>query len=147
MKVILLQDIKKQGKKDEIIEVSDGYAQNFLIKKGLAIKYTSGSKAYLDKELEVKDLQEKELIKEANTIKNKIQKQDFIFNVKTGKEGKMFGSISTKQIADELLKQNIKIDKKMINIKTPIDTLGTHIVNINLHKKVIAEIKIIIKEV
>lgn len=146
MKVILLQDVKKQGKKDDIIEVSDGYAQNFLIKKGLAIKYTSGSKAYLEKEQDEASLAEQEEIKRLNLIKEKIDKIELIFKVQVGSEGKMFGSISSKQILDELLKKNLKIDKKTINIKSPIDTLGTHVININLHKKVKTKINIIVKE-
>lgn len=147
MKVILLEDVKKQGKKDQVIDVSDGYAQNFLIKRGLAVKYTTGSKAHLEKELEEKDLKEQDLIKNANLIKAKIEKMDLIFKVKTGKEGKMFGSISSKQIAEELSKKDIKVDKKTIDIKVPIDSLGTHIININLHKKVSAKAKVIVKEV
>ncbi len=147
MKVILLQDVKKQGKKDDIIEVADGYAQNFLIKKGLAIKYTSGSKSYLEKELKAEKKQEEDNIKEANLVKSKLEKLDVVFKVKTGKEGKMFGSISTKQIADELLKKDIKIDKKVIKIDGSIDTLGHHLVKINLHKKVSAKLNIQVKEV
>ena len=146
MKVILLQDVKKQGKKDQIIEVSDGYAQNFLIKNGLAVKYTSGSKTVLDQELKQKKEKEDALIKECEKIKAELQKLELTFKVKTGKSGKVFGSISSKQIAEELAKKNITIDKKTIKIDTPIDTLGVHLIDIVLHKNVKGQIKINVKE-
>ncbi len=146
MKVILLKDVKKQGKKDDIIEVSDGYAQNYLIKNGLAVKYTAGSKNILDSEIKIRNDNEKALIEECEKIKEKLEKLELTFKVKTGKEGKVFGSISSKQIADELSKKNLDIDKKKIKIESSIDTLGVHIVNINLHKSVIAKLKINVKE-
>ena len=146
MKVILLKDVKKQGKKDEIIEVSDGYAENFLIKNGLAVKYTTGSKNVLDKTLEKRKSDEEALILECQKQKEKIENLELTFKVKTGKQGKVFGSISSKQIAEELSKKNINVDKKLIKIDNAIDTLGVHLVNINLHKKVVAQIKINVKE-
>ncbi len=146
MKVILLKDVKKQGKKDDIIEVSDGYAQNFLIKNGLAVKYTAGSKNILDQELKVRKDNEQALIEDCKNIKSQIEALELTFKVKTGKTGKVFGSISSKQITEELAKKNINIDKKTIKIDNPIDTLGVHLVNINLHKKVVAQIKINVKE-
>ncbi len=146
MKVILLKDVKKQGKKDQIIEVSDGYAQNFLIKNGLAVKYTAGSKNILDQELKEKKDNEEALVKECENIKERLAKTELTFKVKTGKSGKIFGSISSKQIADELAKKGITIDKKTIKIDNPIDTLGVHLVDINLHKRVKGQIKINVKE-
>jgi len=146
MKVILLKDVKKQGKKDEIIEVSDGYAENFLIKNGLAVKYTTGSKNILDMTIEKRKSEELTLIEECQKTKEKIEKLELVFKVKTGNQGKVFGSISSKQIAEELSKKNINIDKKIIKIENPIDTLGVHLVNIVLHKKVVAQIKINVKE-
>lgn len=145
MKVILLADVKKQGKKDEIIEVSDGYAQNFLIKKGLAIRYTEGTKNYLANELALRSQKEADQIASCNMVKEKLKDQELIFMVKVGKEGKLFGSISTKQIYEELNKLGFAIDKKMIFIEQPIDGLGSHIIKINLHKKVVAEIKVTVK--
>lgn len=146
MKVILLKDVKKQGKKDDILEVSDGYAQNFLIKNGLAVKYTAGSKNILDQEIKVRKDNEQALIEDCKNIKSQIEALELTFKVKTGTSGKVFGSVSSKQIAEELAKENIIVDKKTIKIDNPIDTLGTHLVNINLHKKVVAQIKINVKE-
>ncbi len=146
MKVILLKDVKKQGKKDEIIEVSDGYAENFLIKNGLAVKYTTGSKNILDNELNKRKSEEEALIEKCQKLKELIEKLEITFKVKVGNNGKVFGSISSKQIVEELSKKNINIDKKIIKIDCPIDSLGTHIVLINLHKKVVAQLKINVKE-
>lgn len=146
MKVILLKDVKKQGKKDQIINVSDGYAQNFLIKNGLAVKYTDGSKKVLDKQIDIRNAKEDALIKECEEIKTKIEKITLEFSVKTGKNGKVFGTISSKQIAEKLAQKDIIVDKKTINISSPIDTLGMHIVEINLHKKVTAKASIHVVE-
>ena len=146
MKVIFLKDVKGQGKKDDIKEVKDGYAENFLIKNGYAIKYSSRSKEILDNQIEDRNEKEKELIKECEEIKKKLESKSYTFKVKSGKEGKVFGSVSSKQISDELNKQGFKIDKKKILIDDALTTLGHHNVKIELHKKVIAEIKIIMED-
>lgn len=146
MKVIFLKDLKGQGKKDEIKNVSDGYAQNFLIKNGYAVAYSSRSKQILDKQLEEKEKLEQDTIKDCEKIKEALEKQEISFKVKTGKNGKIFGSISTKAISDELLKRGFKIDKKLINLDKSISSLGVYNVKIDLHKKVISNIKIKIVE-
>ena len=146
MKVILLKDVKTKGKKDDIIDVSDGYANNYLIKNGLAVQYTKKSKEVLDKEIETRNLKEEELIKEYNKIKDKLENKDIIFKVKAGKEDKVFGTVSSKQIAEELAASGFNIDKKCIHIKTPIDSLGTHNVEIELHKKVKFIVKVVLKK-
>ncbi len=146
MKVILLQDVKKQGKKDQIIDVSDGYARNFLIKNGLAVAATSTSKKILAKELDKRKALEEAYIEECKNIAEKLKNIEVIIKVKTGEQDKVFGTVSSKQICEELKKKGIDIDKKKINITAPIDSLGTHIVKANLHKKVEGEIKVTLKK-
>ena len=146
MKVILLQDVKKQGKKDQIINVSDGYAQNYLIKNGLAVQATETSKKKLAKELDIKKQAEDANIEECEKIKEQLSKMEIAIKVKTGEQDKVFGTVSSKQIYEELKKKNINIDKKKIKLDHPIDTLGTHLVKIELHKKVEGEIKITLKK-
>lgn len=146
MKVILLKDVKKQGKKDDIIEVSDGYANNFLIKNKLAVPYSKKSKEVLDTELEVRRINEENLIIECEKIAKELEKKRIVFDVKVGSNGKIFGSISSKQIHEELKKLGFNIDKKNIHLEYGIDTLGVHLVEINLHKQVKAKITIEIKE-
>lgn len=146
MKVILLQDVKKQGKKDDILEVSDGYATNFLIKNKLAVPYSKKSKEVLENELENKRQDEEKTILECEQIAKEIRKKELVFALKSGKDGKTFGSISSKQINEELRKLGYSIDKKCIHVKDPIDSLGCHEVEIELHKKVKFNITIKIKE-
>ena len=147
MKIIFIKDLRGQGKKDEIKEVKDGYAENFLIKNGYAIKYTTKSNEILNKQIEKRNDDEKKLIKECEEIKKKLENIEISFKVKTGKDGKVFGSISSKQISEELSKKGYKIDKKKINIKDTINNLGTTVVDINLHSKVVAKLKIkLVKE-
>lgn len=146
MKVILLQDVKKQGKKDQIIEVSDGYARNFLIKNGLAVAATETSRNRLAKELDTRKQEEDARIEECKVIAEKLKKEEIIIKVKTGEQDKVFGNVSSKQICEELKKKGYNIDKKKILTTYPIDVLGTHNVKIELHKKVMGEIKVTLKK-
>ncbi len=141
MKVIFLRDLKGQGKKGEIKEVSDGYAINFLIKKGYALKKTEGSLNKLKEEQEHNkelDLKNRE---EALKLKEKLEKITLNFKVKSAKDGRMFGSISTKQIKEELVKKGFEIDKKQIEAQI-INTLGMHIIVINLYKDIKCNLKV-----
>lgn len=145
MKVIFIKDLKKQGKVNEIKEVSDGYATNFLIKNGYAVKYTKTSSEILDKNIEEKRLKDEQNIKEAEILKNKLEKICIEFKVASNK-GKVFGSISSKQIVEELTKLGIKIDKKMLSSNNTINSLGMHIVEVNLYKNVIAKLNVKVLE-
>ena len=142
MKVIFIKDLKGQGKKGEIKEVSDGYATNFLIKKGYTVKQTKTSSNILNKEIETQKQTEEKEIKAASILKKELEKEKLQFTLKAGDSGKTFGSISTKQIEGLLKEKGYNIDRKKINIETPISSLGFHTVEIELHKKVIAKITI-----
>ncbi len=141
MKVIFIKDLKKQGKVNDIKEVSDGYAINYLIKNGYAVKYTKTSSDILKKDIENKKIKEQNDVDTANEIKNKLKNVTLEFKVRCN-NGKVFGSISSKQIHDELVKLGFNIDKKCIKIKDSISSLGMHIVTLNLHKKVVGELKV-----
>lgn len=145
MKVIFIKDLKKQGKVNEIKEVSDGYATNFLIKNGYAVKYTKTSNEILNTSLKNKAIQEENDIKEATKLKQQLEKIELVFNVKSGKDGRTFGTISTKQISEKLNELKYKIDKKQIIIDGSLNTIGTHYVKLNLHKKVECSLKIVLK--
>ena len=145
MKVIFIKDLKKQGKVNEIKEVSDGYATNFLIKNGYAVKYTKTSNEILNNNIKNAAIEEENNIKDATKIKNELEKKEITFNVKSGKDGRTFGTISTKQIAEKLMELDYKIDKKQIIIDGSLNVLGTHYVKINLHKKVQANLKVVLK--
>lgn len=145
MKVILLSDVKKVGKKGEVKEVADGYATNFLIARGLAVKSSDKSEEILQKQKdqEAKDDEARKM--EATEIKNKLDNIKLEFKVKS-KDGKVFNSISTKSICEELEKKGIHVDKRKILDSEPIKTLGHTNVKIELYKGVIGNIQVILKE-
>ena len=142
MKVILLKDVKKQGKKDDIIEVSDGYGMNYLIKNGLAVAATKTSTKILSNELDKRKQEEEELVKKMQEMRDKIIRENITFKVKTGAMDKVFGNVSSKQIAEYLNKMGYKVDKKQIQIDAPLDALGVHNVTVELHKKVRFNIRV-----
>lgn len=145
MKVIFLKDLKKQGKKNEIKEVSDGYATNYLIKNGYAVKYTKSSSDRLDAEITQNKIDEENNIREANKLKDKLEKESISFIVSTGKDGKAFGSVSSKQIHEKLINLGYNIDKKKIIIDIPISSVGIFYVDVVLYKKIVAKLKVELK--
>ncbi len=145
MKVIFLKDVKNQGKKGEIKEVSDGYAMNFLIKKGLAVKQTQTSLNKLNQEIDDNRQEDARLRKEAGILKTKLDKLTLEFLANGGKDDRMFGSISSKQIKDELNKKGFNIDKKQIQMES-INCFGFHNVSIELYKDIVATVKVSIKK-
>ena len=141
MRVILLEDVKKQGKKGQTINVKDGYG-NYLITNHLAVLETKGSIKVLDKQNKEAKTNAENILKDAQKLKKQIETLTLEFKVKVGKNEQVFGSISSKQIASELKKQGIDIDKRKINIDVPINTLGVTAVTINLHKEVTAKLNV-----
>lgn len=145
MKVILLKDVKGKGKKNQIIDVSDGYANNFLIKNNLAVPETKKSKEVLKEDIKNAEILEQERINKCLEIKKRLENKEIYFDVKTGKEGKVFGKISVKQIVEALKKLGEDISKTNIILDNDIDTLGVHEVVIRLHKKVQFKIKVVLR--
>ena len=141
MEVIFIKDLKNQGKKGQIKNVKDGYAENFLIKNGYAVIKNKENLAKLNHELKKKEEENIENKKTAEELKNKLDKVIIEFKVKTGAGDKVFGSISVKQIKEELEKKGYKIEKSMIE-HTTISALGFHDVKINLYANVVATIKV-----
>lgn len=146
MKVIFIKDLKGKGKKNEVKEFSDGYAINYLIKNNYAVKYTESSSKRLDNDLkEIKRLDD-ENIKKANEIKEQLEKLTIKFISKSGKDGRLFGTISTKQIEQKLHELGYKIDKKNIKIDLPINSLGVHTPEVTLYKNIKTKLKIEVTE-
>ena len=147
MKVILLEDVKNIGKKGEIINAKDGYARNYLFPKKLAIEATEANLRSLEAAKTRKEEKENELLQEAKALEEELQKKTIVIKAKTGEQGKLFGSITTKEIADILEKDHkISIDKKKFDLEEPIKTVGEYKVKIKLHPQVSAELKVIVTE-
>lgn len=146
MKVILLEDVKALGKKGEIVEVNDGYARNFLLKTKKGVEATG--KNLNDLKLQKANVEKvaQENLAAAQELGKKLEAGKVEVAIKTGEGGKVFGSVSSKEISAAVEKQmGLKVDKKKIQLKEQIKTLGTHNVPVKLHAKVTAELKVVVK--
>ena len=147
MEVILLVDVKKVGKKNQTVKVSDGYANNFLLKQKLAVPVSKKSVEILEEQKETARINEENNKKDAQALAERLKDITLEFTAKVGKDSKLFGSISLKQVEEEMEKQfNITIDKRKFIDKGPLDMLGIYKLRIELYKGVIGEIKVHIGE-
>lgn len=146
MKVILLKDVKGQGKKGEIKNVSDGYATNFLFAQGLAKPANETNVKQLEHMNVVEERHKEKEKQEAQALANKLESITLVLKTKAGEGGRVFGSITSKHIADELKRQNYDIDKRKIMLEDPIKTLGVTQVPIKLHPAVKASLKVQVAE-
>ena len=146
MKVILLQDVKNVGKKDDIVEANDGYARNVLLRKGLGVE--ASKKAVNDLKLKKanEDRVAKEKLLEAKKFAEELREKEVILKMKVGEGGRTFGAVSTKQIAEAAKKQlGYDLDKKKMHTE-PIKTLGVHNIEVKVHPKVTATLKVKVQE-
>ncbi|TRZ36501.1 50S ribosomal protein L9 [Niallia circulans] len=147
MKVIFLKDVKGKGKKGEVKNVADGYAQNFLLKQGLAVEANAGAVSTLNAQKKKEEKVAAEELEEAKALKEKVEKLTVELTAKSGEGGRLFGSITSKQIADELKKKHqIKIDKRKIDLNDAIRSLGVTKVAVKLHQEVTATLNVHVKE-
>ena len=143
MKVILKADIKGVGKKDQVINASDGYARNFLFPKNLAVEANAENMSKLKTKQDSNAFKKSQEKEEAQKIADKLSKILMKVQVKAGENGKIFGGVSSKEIAENLEKQyNIKVDKKKIDLKETIKTLGMFTIEIKLYEGVVGKLKI-----
>jgi large subunit ribosomal protein L9 len=141
MEIILKQDMPNLGHKDDIITVKDGYARNFLIPKGIAINATKINRKVHEENLRQRAHKEAQLIEVANELAEKLKEVTITIGAKTSTKGKIFGSVNTIQIAEELSKQGFEIDRKNVSIKEDlIKEVGKYTANVKLHREVQVEI-------
>lgn len=141
MKVIFLEDVKGKGEKGEVKNVADGYAHNFLIKNGLAKEATAGSLSELKGKIKAEEKQQEEIKQEAEELKTLLEKEENAIEIKAkaAEDGRLFGSITTKQIASAVQKQlGIKLDKRKIELNVPIRTVTSMKIDIKIHPEVTA---------
>ncbi|MCC3358996.1 50S ribosomal protein L9 [Bacillus sp. REN16] len=147
MKVILLKDVKGKGKKGEVKNVSDGYAHNFLFKQNLAIEATPANMKTLEAKKNKESKEAAEELAQSKQLKEKLETLTVELQAKAGEGGRLFGSVTSKQIADELAKkQGIKIDKRKFDLPDGIRALGYTNVSVKLHPEVTATVKVHVKE-
>lgn len=147
MKVILLADVKSLGKKGEMVDVSDGYARNMLLKKKLGVEANAQNVNDLKLQKANEDKVAKEQLEQAKALAAEIAEKSVTVSIKVGEGGRTFGSISSKEIAEAAKAQiNMELDKKKIQLPNPIKSLGVTMVPIKLHPQVTAELKVQVKE-
>lgn len=147
MKVILNQDVKSLGKKGEVVDVSDGYARNYILAKKLGVEANSANLNDLKLKKANDEKVAKEQLDEAKALAAEIEKKKVVLKIKQGEGGKSFGSISSKEIATAAKEQqNLELDKKKIVLKDPIKSAGEYKVSVKLHPKVTASLTVSVEE-
>lgn len=147
MKVILLEDVKSLGKKGEVVNVNDGYARNLLFKKNLGIEATKQNLNDLKLQKQNNDKLEAERLEEAKKLAKELEEKEVVLAIKTGSDGRVFGSVSTKEIAEAAKEQlGYELDKKKMHLNDAIKSIGTFHVPVKLHPKVTVELKVVVKE-
>jgi large subunit ribosomal protein L9 len=143
MKIILKRNIEKIGQAGDVVEVSDGFARNFLIPQGKAISFTISNFKQIEY-FKKQEIEQKEgELKEVKELAEKINNISLEIKVKAGEEGKLFGSVTSKDIVETLLKEHgIELDKKKINLKESLKKLGVHTVSVNLYKDITPQVKV-----
>lgn len=145
MKVIFLKDVKGKGKKGDVKEVAVGYAQNFLLKNGLAKEATPGNVKELDAQKKATAREEEAILKEAEEIKSQLENEENVIEIQTkaAEDGRLFGSVTTKQIAAQTKKQlGISLDRRKINMAVPMRAVGTQKMDVKLHPEVVATLTV-----
>ncbi|MDB5083511.1 MAG: ribosomal protein [Bacilli bacterium] len=142
MKVIFLEEVKGQGNKGDIKEVAEGYAINFLLKRKLAVEATPGNINKLQEQARGEQLKKDQLLAEASALAHALEKTSVQLKTKVGEGGKVFGSITSTQIAEALSAQKITLDKRKIHLPEPIKSLGTTVVTVKLHPQVSAQLRV-----
>ncbi len=143
MEIILLQDVKALGKKGEVVKVNDGYARNFILPKKLGLEATKQNLYDLNMQKAAEEKRQKEILEEAKAFGKKLEELTIKISIKAGEGGKTFGSVSTKEIAEEAKKQfNLDLDKKKLQLSDPIKNAGSYTVPVKLHPQVTAELKV-----
>lgn len=143
MKVILLQDVKGQGKKGEVINISDGYARNFLIPRNLAKEATEGNVKVLKQQNKAKELKKEQQLDKAKELAAKIEKFTIEIKTKAGEGGRLFGSVTSKDIIEEVEKKyQLKLDKKKLILPEPIRELGARQLDIKVYPGVVAKLNV-----
>ena len=145
MKVILKSDVKKLGKKGDIVEVADGYGRNYLIARGLAVVSTEKSREILAEQKEEAAQIDAKNRADAEAVAKEFENLILEFHVNSGKDGRVFGSVSTKQIAEELNRRGYKVDKRKILDTAPIGSLGVTKVRVELYKGVVGTVRVNVK--
>ena len=147
MKVILIEDVKSLGKKGQLVEVNDGYARNFILAKKLGVEATPKNMNDLKLKKANEEKVAKEIYEEAVAFAEQISKLEVNVSIKAGEGGKIFGSVSSKEIAQAAQEQlGIELDKKKMQLPSPLKTIGTQMVPFNLHPKVTAQLKVNVRE-
>lgn len=142
MKIVLKDDVKNIGKMGHIIDVADGYARNYLVPRGLAIEANTKNIKALEHEKRIIEKKAKKIKNSAQELSNKISAMTFTIKAKAGDEGKLFGSVTTMDIAELLQKEGIEIDKKKISLDEPIKRLGSYSVNVKIHPEISTQFKV-----